>query len=164
MGLDVALKALAGLLKSRENLYFVIVGSGPLEARLRSLAQALGVAEKVWFLGRVEENTLRRCYEAADLFLLPTTDLECFGLIVLEALGFGLPIVSTDAGAIPELMEPILPECIVPAGSVKDMREKVDAWIRGAMTAPDADEMIQYVEKRFSKEVITPQILSFVLS
>ena len=48
-------------------------------------------------------------YEAADLFVLPTTALECFGLITMEAFAHGCPVLSTDAAAVPESMRPIMP-------------------------------------------------------
>jgi glycosyltransferase involved in cell wall biosynthesis len=162
MGLEIALSALAGLLKSHDDLSFVIVGSGPLETKLKALVETLGLSEKVRFLGRVDESVLRSCYEAADLFLLPTTDLECFGLILLEALSFGLPIIATDAGAIPEIMQPILPNFIVRAGNVDDLRTKVDAWRDGRLPVPNSDRLVQYVQKDFSRETIIPRLLSFI--
>ena len=112
----------------------------------------------------MDYEQLQRCYEGSDLFVLPTRVLECFGLIVLESLAFGLPIVSTDAGAIPELMQPILPDCIVPAGRADAMQEKVAAWLSGDIIMPTAEAMTRYVRERFSSQAITPQILSFVLS
>jgi glycosyltransferase involved in cell wall biosynthesis len=164
MGIGIALKALSVLLKSHDDLFFAIVGSGPLEMQLRSLAESLGISRKVLFLGRVDDPTLKHCYEAADLFLLPTTDLECFGLIILEALGFGLPVVATDCCAIPEIMNPILPNNIVPLGQVGAMEKKIAEWLSGTLSIPPEYELIRYVEERYSREKIAPKLLSFVCS
>jgi glycosyltransferase involved in cell wall biosynthesis len=162
MGLDDAIKAAATLLKEHPDTYFAIAGTGPLMRPLKQMVQALGISDKVWFLGRVDDDTLKRFYEAADLYVLPTRSLECFGLIVLEALAFGLPIISTDAGAIPELMKPILPNCIVPAGSVKKLRERIECFFRGSLDIPNNDKLVDYVKKKFSSDTIVPKILDFL--
>lgn len=162
MGLDDAIEAVGPILKANTNVYFALAGKGSLEQRLKAMTQSLGVAEKVWFLGRVDDNTLKKCYEAADLFILPTRALECFGLIVLEALAFGLPIISSDAGAIPELMSPILPDCIVPAGDVAKLRKKVQDFLTGALDIPSSQKLLGYVKSRFSFEVVEPRLLGFL--
>ncbi len=74
---------------------FVIVGDGPLEGDLRRRAAALGVADRVVFSGRAAD--LKPYYLACDLFVLPSaTPLEAFGLVQLEAMSFGKPVVSSD--------------------------------------------------------------------
>lgn len=158
MGLDIAIKALEPLLKTYPDVFFAIAGEGPLEKSLKQLAQSLGVADKVWFLGQVSDDVLKKCYEAADLFILPTRKLECFGIIILEALAFGLPIISSDAGAIPELMRPILPNCIVPAGNVSKLREKVQDFLTGTLDIPSSQKLLDYLKSRFSLEMIEPKL------
>jgi glycosyltransferase involved in cell wall biosynthesis len=158
MGLDVALEALAPLLKTFPNVVFVLAGAGPLEKPLKLLADSLEVTDKVWFLGRITDDMLKRCYEGADLFILPTRAHECFGLPVLEALAYGLPIISTDAAALPESMGPILPQCIVSAGSVVELREKVSAYLEGRLDLPESAVLISYVRKRYGHEAISSQI------
>ncbi|MHC4757357.1 MAG: glycosyltransferase family 4 protein [Planctomycetota bacterium] len=157
-GLDVALKAAAPVLKSKENLYFVLAGEGVLKPALIDLAKELGVEDKVRFLGRVSDEVLKNCYEAADLFLLPTLALECFGLIVLEALSYGLPVISTDAAAIPELMEPILPDCIVPAASIEKLREKIEAFCEGRLSLPDSKVLQSYARDKYGQDNITRRL------
>jgi len=162
MGLDLAIRAVATLMKSHPDLYFALAGAGPLERDLKQLAGSLGVSDRVWFLGRVDDDTLKRLYEAADVFILPTLALECFGLIVLEALAFGLPVISTDAGAIPELMRPILPNCIVPAGSVSALQDKIRTYLSGGLVIPGSEELQRYVFERFSKSAVAPQLTALL--
>lgn len=162
MGLDIAIKALTALLKTQSELYFAIAGTGALEKPLKQLTQSLGLTSKVWFLGHVSDDTLKRCYEAADLFILPTRALECFGLPVLEALVYGLPIISTDAAAIPELMQPILPQCIVPAGSVEKLREKIQAYLENKLELPAPEELTEYVKKHYGRDVILPKLMELL--
>lgn len=77
----------------------VIVGEGPEGAALREQTEALGLTGKVTFAGRVEDEALPAYYQAADVFCLPASERsEAFGLVQVEALSAGLPIVSTELG------------------------------------------------------------------
>jgi glycosyltransferase involved in cell wall biosynthesis len=162
MGLDIAIKAIAPLLRKHENLYYMIAGAGSLEQNLKQLCISLGVSDKIQFLGRVSDALLKNCYEAADMFLLPTRALECFGLPVIEAFAYGLPVISTDAAAIPELMRPILPKCIVSAGNVELLRQKVKEYLDNQLELPSAEDFINYGKQNFGIEIITPKIMRFL--
>lgn len=93
-GLHVVLDALTQL-----DATLMIVGDGPEEQRLRDLAQAFGVARRVHFVGHVSDDDLPVYYHAADVFVLGShLRAEAFGIVQLEALAAGLPIVSTELG------------------------------------------------------------------
>jgi glycosyltransferase involved in cell wall biosynthesis len=104
MGLELLLHAFARV-EGRGLL--VIAGTGPLDSSLRKLANELGVAPQVRFLGSVSDAELVDWYGAADLFVLPTVAYEGFGMATAEALATGLPVVGTPVGATPELLEPL---------------------------------------------------------
>ncbi len=79
----------------------VILGSGRLEQQLKNLAQELGVADSVCFLGHVAHG--RRYFKAFDLFAL-TSDHEPFGMVLLEAMAAGVPVIATDCGGAREVV------------------------------------------------------------
>ena len=160
-GLDVAIRAVAPLAKAGR-CWFVVSGDGPLRTELTALAEALHVGERVRLTGRLDEEQLGLAYQAADLFLLPTSALECFGLVVLEAFAFGCPVLSTDAGAIPELMRSILPDFIVAAGDVTAMRQKIEAFLGGTLVPPPPEDLIAHVDRFFGEGVIAPRITSLL--
>lgn len=83
------------------NSILLIMGSGPLEQALKSLAAELGVADKVMFSGQVPNG--RRCFPAFDVFAL-TSDHEPFGMVLLEAMAVGLPIICSDSGGGAEVV------------------------------------------------------------
>jgi rhamnosyl/mannosyltransferase len=77
----------------------LIVGEGPMGESLRAQARDLQLADRVTFLGRVEDEDLPACYRAADIFVLPASERsEAFGLVQVEAMAAGLPVVSTELG------------------------------------------------------------------
>lgn len=77
----------------------LIVGSGPEDERLRRQAQELGLDERVLFAGEVSDAELPAYYGAADVFVLPGhLRAEAFGIVQLEAMAAGLPLISTELG------------------------------------------------------------------
>ncbi len=90
-----------------------IVGDGPEHAALVALAQALGVAEQVVFLGGIPDPAVRHEYSHCDLFCLPSVQ-EGFGIVLLEAMVAGVPVVSTTAAAIPEVVQHGVTGILVP--------------------------------------------------
>jgi rhamnosyl/mannosyltransferase len=74
-----------------------IVGEGPLLAELQQLAADRGVAERVHFAGRLPRDEIRRLFHAANVFAFPSvTEAEAFGIVQVEAMTAGLPIVNTN--------------------------------------------------------------------
>jgi len=78
-----------------------IMGSGRLEASLKALAVELGVSDSVRFLGQVSNG--RRYFKAFDVFAL-TSDHEPFGMVLLEAMAAGVPVIGTDCGGGREVL------------------------------------------------------------
>lgn len=94
-GLTVLLEALA---RTRE-VRLALVGDGPLRGEVRSRCRRLGLEERVLQLGAVGDDDLVGAYSGADLLVLPSTlPTEAFGLVQVEAMAAGLPVVSTRLG------------------------------------------------------------------
>ena len=96
---------LAGFAKALPNLpegvLLAIAGSGPLENSLKEQTISLGIANRVRFLGQVPN--VRRLFSAFDLFVL-SSDHEPFGMVLLEAMAAGVPVIATDCGGAPEVI------------------------------------------------------------
>lgn len=100
---DDLLRAFAAILRRLPDACLRIVGDGPEHARLLLLARELGLGDSVYFLGGIPDHQVRLEYAAADVFCMPSIQ-EGFGIVFLEAMAAGLPVVSTTAAAIPEVV------------------------------------------------------------
>ncbi len=85
---------------------FLVVGEGSLLEPMQRLAGTMGVSGRVQFLGRVSDENLPRVYAACDVFVLPSVSrLEAFGIVALEAMSTGKPVVVADIPGVREIIE-----------------------------------------------------------
>jgi len=97
-GLDLALQALSQV--DQPDIEFLIAGTGRHKSHLQRLVIELELDDTVQFLGRVPDVQLPALYSSADVLILPSR-YEGFGLVVLEAMACGTPVIGSDAGGIP---------------------------------------------------------------
>lgn len=101
-GHAIAIEALASM--PELDWRYTIAGEGGERPALKALAARLGVADRVTFTGRVDEQTKAQMLSGADLFLWPERTHPAFGLTGLEAMLHGTPVLATRRGAIPEVL------------------------------------------------------------
>lgn len=94
-GVDVTIKALPQIAKTFPNVKYLVIGRGDDRPRLAKLAADLGVAERVIFAGFVPTENLAEHYRLADAYVMPSQ--EGFGIVYLEALACGVPVLAGDA-------------------------------------------------------------------
>jgi len=118
-GFDVLIDALAGT-----DMRVVLVGSGRLEIELKAQARALGVAEQISFAGSVDDDTLRHLYCACEFLVLPSTAAsEAFGVVQLEAMAAGRPVINTWLPtSVPEVSPDGVTGLTVPPRDVNALR------------------------------------------
>jgi glycosyltransferase involved in cell wall biosynthesis len=143
MGIDRLLLAWASLGRLPDRV-LLLVGEGPQRGELERLSVRLGLSATVRFLGKVPENVLLDCYRAADVCVVPSLALEGFGLVVLEALACGTPVIVTDAGGLPETVAGLDASLVVPAGSAPRLAERMRTALEdGAL--PERERCRSYV-------------------
>lgn len=101
-----ALAALPAQLSAR----LIVIGEGPESPRIRARAEALGVADRVELRGRQPDDALRAAYASADVFVLPAIvdargDTEGLGVVLLEAMNFGVPVIASASGGIVDIVK-----------------------------------------------------------
>ena len=94
-GVDVTIRALPKILQSFPNLKYIVIGRGDDRPRLEQLTKDLGVSDHVVFAGFVPTEDLINHYRIADAYIMPSQ--EGFGIVYLEAMACGVPVLSGDA-------------------------------------------------------------------
>ncbi|WP_243075790.1 glycosyltransferase [Microbacterium sp. SS28] len=129
---DVTLQAIAKLARDLD-VVFEIVGGGDQRRHLEQVAHQLGIADRVTFLGKIEEDELRAAYTRADVFAIASI-AELQSIATMEAMASGLPIVAANAVALPHLVQNGGNGYLFEPGSVDDLADK----LRRVLTAsPD---------------------------
>lgn len=96
----------------------VLIGDGPDRPLAVDEAESLGIGDRVIFLGK--QDSVAEILACADLFLLPSSS-ESFGLVALEAMASGVPVVATAVGGVPEVVVDGLTGALAPVGAVEEM-------------------------------------------
>ncbi len=126
-GIDRLIRA-TSLLKNTQSQLIIIGGdeeSTPEIEKLQKLATALRISNSVNFLGSVEQNKLPSYYSAADVTVVPS-HYESFGLVALESLACGTPVVATDVGDLRNIIQPGITGYIAETGTPQEIAEKID--------------------------------------
>jgi glycosyltransferase involved in cell wall biosynthesis len=131
-GHDVLFKALPGLRRRLSKpLVVALAGRGPFEAAYRQEVASLACADMVRFLGFRQD--LPRLIQSADAVVLPSV-AEAFGLVLVESLYLGTPVVSTTAGGIPEIVDDGRDGLLVPPGDAHALEEALAALLNDPPT------------------------------
>jgi phosphatidylinositol alpha-1,6-mannosyltransferase len=101
-GVDTVIEAMPEVLAAFPGVRYVIVGDGDDRPRLERLAQQTGVQDRVTFTGAVDAAALRGFYEACEIFVMPSRT-EGFGIVFLEAMAVGKPVIGGNHGGTPEV-------------------------------------------------------------
>lgn len=127
---DVA-TLLAAMTRLSSDAVLRVVGTGPELARLQRQAGELRLDRRVEFLGHVTFDRLAGEYRRADVFCLPSRQ-EGFGIVFLEAMAAGLPIVAARAAAVPEVVPDGVCGILVPPGSPAELAGALDRLLSSA--------------------------------
>ena len=125
MGLDRLVQAMPVVLSEIPQALLVIVGHGPLRDGLLATVNRLGLHSHVRMAGFVPEEALARYYQMADLFVLPSLDLEGFGMVTLEAMACGLPVIGTPVGGTKEILSGFNQRYLLRGCGVEDIAQGI---------------------------------------
>jgi glycosyltransferase involved in cell wall biosynthesis len=124
-GIDVLLNAIPIIRKEIPNLHVYIAGkSGSEEGNLKKLVKALNIEESVSFLGFISGNEKYIYYKSADIYVQPSR-YETFGVVLLEAMACGKPVVASNVGGIPFVVENGKTGLLFESENVDELAEKI---------------------------------------
>ena len=121
-GTDDLIRAMAQLRAEFPGLCLVAVGDGDDLPRLKKIAADLGVSESVRFLTDLSRQEIGGCYARCEIFALPSSG-EGFGLVFLEAMAFGKPLVGADCGGTTDVVENHVNGLLIPPGNPERLAE-----------------------------------------
>lgn len=162
MGLDRLLDACSQLRAQGFKFHLVIGGGGPLRQKLQQQAEAQGLSSMVKFMGRIDDEKLPLAYGACDAFVLPTAELECFGIIALEALAAGRPVLATPVGAIPEIVSRFEPAWLASSASAADIARLLSAYLSGKAPEHKPSELHEQTAREFGRNRRLPAFVESV--
>lgn len=135
----------------------LLVGDGPERDRMERLCRTLGTCEDIRFLGKLE--AVEEVLSVADLFVMPS-EKESFGLAALEAMACEVPVLSSNAGGIPELNLHGVTGFVCEVGDVEDMTEKA-LTILDESRLPGFKERALERAKEFDIDQVLPKYVSY---
>ncbi|NLY74429.1 MAG: glycosyltransferase family 4 protein [Firmicutes bacterium] len=103
-GLGVLLEALPRVLAVEPRVKLVIAGKGPYLDELKHRAYQLGIYQRIYFTGYIDDNTRNALYQCADVAVFPSL-YEPFGIVALEGMAAGTPVVVSDTGGLSEIIQ-----------------------------------------------------------
>lgn len=148
-GIERLLAAATHLREPRRLRLVIIGGNGdgtPESQQVRHFGEVYGIQEAVTLAGRVAQEQLPPYYSAADVLVVPSY-YESFGLVALESLACGTPVVATEVGAMPSILREGVNGCVVSEGSPRALAQGIDRVLGSA--------------RLFSGEIIRGTILRF---
>jgi glycosyltransferase involved in cell wall biosynthesis len=158
VGLDDLVAAMDEVRKRVPDALLLIAGKGPLEDDLRSLVRSLRLENNVQFLGFVADQELPAAYRAADLTVVPSVAAEGFGLVVVESLAAGTPVLVTPVGGLPEVVRDLSPEMVLPATGAGPLAEGLTAALAGELALPDSKAARTYARVRYHWPVVAARV------
>ena len=146
-GIEYLIKAVPSVLRDVPNAMFIIGGEGPLRSYHEHLAEELGVSRHVLFVGRIPPMELPRYYAACNIFVIPSV-IEAFGLVTVEAMACGKPVIGSNVGGIPEVIKEGVNGLLVKPRDPEDLANKIVSLLEN----PDLTKKMGAEGRRMAEE------------
>lgn len=128
-GIDILLKALSKIKKIDWELN--IVGEGDLMKKYKNLSSELNIKKQINFLGKLDDEKLVEIYQSSHLFILPSINKgEAFGLVLLEAMASGCPVIATNLPGVRKVFKNGKQGMLVEPKNIQDLKEKISIILK----------------------------------
>jgi glycosyltransferase involved in cell wall biosynthesis len=158
MGLHNLVDAMAEVVGSHPDAFLLIAGKGTLRNELDQHIRSADLAAKVRMLGAVSEQVLPVLYRAADFSIVPTTAYEGFGLILVESLASGTPVLGTPQGAIPEVLTPLSASLLLESAAPRHLAEGMLEVLTGKRVLPSIEVCEAYAAANYAWPIIVSKV------
>ncbi len=124
-GANIAIKALKEL-ASRKNLKLILAGDGEYFKEAQLLVKKLKLESRVIFTGFVHNEDVHKYFNASDIFIFPTLRKESFGIVIAEAMACGKPVIASDTGSIPNVIDNGINGILFPTGDFMELARQIN--------------------------------------
>ncbi|UNK18767.1 glycosyltransferase family 4 protein [Paenibacillus sp. N3/727] len=150
MGIDRLIHAMVDVVRQHPDTQLFIGGDGPMRAEYEALIHQLGLSSNVKLLGRISNEELVQYYQAADISVVPTLTLEGFGLITVESLACGTPVLGTPYGGTKEILQQLSDDLLFKDGTSESMSQKIIDVLNKNSYLPTRETCREHVLKRYT--------------
>ena len=147
MGLPALLESIVEVRKRVPEVLVLIAGKGPQAEELAARIKALNLTQHVRLMGFVPDEALPGAYRAANVSVVPTESLEGFGLVAAESLAAGTPALVTPIGGLPEVVEELSANLVLPASGAAALAEGIGAALLGSVKLPDDVQCQEFAQR-----------------
>ena len=158
MGLEDLIDAVKQVKPRHPDVLLLIAGRGRLAEELQRRIDDADLADNVKLLGFVPDAHLPSLYRAANLSVVPTVALEGFGLITVESLAAGTPVLVTPVGGLPEAVAGLSPDLVLPSTGADAIADGIGAALAGRLKLPSADACRDYARSHFDNAVVAKRV------
>ncbi len=124
-GTDVAIRALNELADDNKNIKLIIAGDGEYFEEAKLLVNNFKLKSRVIFTGFIHNEETPKYYNASDIFIFPTLRLESFGIVIAEAMACGKPVIASNIGSIPDVIDNGINGILIPIGDFKGLAKQI---------------------------------------
>ncbi len=159
-GVDILLRAVA-MLPRDKNWRLIIVGDGDLRKEYEKQAASLGISERTVFFGKLDQKELVSAYQKAKVFVLPSINKnEAFGIVLLEAMACGVPVIASDLAGVRSVFENGREGFLTRPKDPKDLKNKIEFLLNNPLKQKQmASNARKLACEKYNKENIGKNLL-----
>lgn len=168
-GVHILLESFAKVNKIFPEIELVIAGDGPLREKLKNLAKELGIENKVIFKGHLKSNELEKEYKEASVFVLPSIhdikgDTETLGVVLIEAMEYGVPVIATNVGGIPDIVKDGYNGLLVPEKDPEALAQAIIKLIKDeSLREKFVKNAKEYIKEKFGWNNIIEKLIKIYI-
>lgn len=158
VGLEQLIEAMDVVRDHVPEVLLLIAGKGPRADHLHQLIAARNLGDTIRLLGFVSDEDLPIAYRAADFSVVPTIALEGFGLVAVESLAAGTPVLVTPVGGLPEVVAGLSSELIMDGSSARDLARHIGAAFDGVLDLPSPTACRAFANRQYNWRTVARQV------
>jgi len=167
-GIEYLIESMKYVIKRHPNIKLIIGGSGPERERLEKLSENLNIENNIVFVGYISSQDLPKYYASSDIFILPSiitkeNDTEGLGVVLLEAMASGTPVVGSNIGGITDIIADGVNGFLSNPGDSKSIADKILKILEDEKLRSDfSNDGIKTVEEKFSWCVVSNRFFNLI--